>query len=91
MSDKGQVLLADDQQEVRDLLADKLRSRGKQAHAFATGRELVQTLRDDGERVELTHKASSRMTFASGALRAALWLNGKSPGLYDMQDVLELE
>ena len=45
----------------------------------------------DGERVELTHKASSRMTFASGALRAALWLNGKSPGLYDMQDVLELE
>ncbi|MDP7634606.1 MAG: response regulator, partial [Candidatus Latescibacteria bacterium] len=53
MSDKGQVLLADDQQEVRDLLADKLRSRGKQAHAFATGRELVQTLRDDGERVEL--------------------------------------
>ena len=44
-----------------------------------------------GERVELTHKASSRMTFASGALRAALWLNGKSPGLYDMQDVLGLE
>ena len=44
----------------------------------------------DGERVELTHKASSRMTFASGALRAALWLSDKSPGLYDMQDVLDL-
>jgi len=45
----------------------------------------------DGERVELTHKASSRMTFASGAVRAALWLEGKPPGLYDMQDVLGLK
>jgi len=45
----------------------------------------------DGERVELTHKASSRMTFASGAVRAALWLEGKPPGLYDMQDVLNLK
>ncbi len=44
----------------------------------------------DGERVEITHKASSRMTFARGAVRAALWLEGKAPGLYDMQDVLEL-
>ena len=44
----------------------------------------------DGERVELTHKASSRMTFASGALQAALWLKSKGPGLYDMQDVLGL-
>lgn len=44
----------------------------------------------DGERVEITHKASSRMTFARGAVRAALWLQGKAPGLYDMQDVLEL-
>ena len=45
----------------------------------------------DGERVELTHKASSRLTFASGAVRAALWLTNKPPGLYDMQDVLELK
>jgi len=45
----------------------------------------------DGERVELTHKASSRMTFASGAVRAALWLEGKDAGLYDMQDVLGLK
>ncbi|GAB7533615.1 4-hydroxy-tetrahydrodipicolinate reductase [Pseudomonas sp. 3A(2025)] len=44
----------------------------------------------DGERVEITHKASSRMTFARGAVRAALWLEGKAPGLYDMQDVLDL-
>ena len=44
----------------------------------------------DGERIELTHKASSRMTFASGALQAALWLRNKGPGLYDMQDVLGL-
>lgn len=44
----------------------------------------------DGERVEITHKASSRMSFARGAVRAAQWLNGRDPGLYDMQDVLEL-
>lgn len=44
----------------------------------------------EGERVEITHKASSRMTFAKGAVRAALWLNGKQAGLYDMQDVLSL-
>ncbi|MBQ4614547.1 MAG: 4-hydroxy-tetrahydrodipicolinate reductase [Akkermansia sp.] len=42
----------------------------------------------DGERVELTHKASSRMTFAGGAVRAALWLADKPAGLYNMQDVL---
>lgn len=45
----------------------------------------------DGERVELTHKASSRDTFANGALRAAAWLEGQAPGLYDMQDVLGLK
>jgi len=44
----------------------------------------------DGERVEITHRASSRMTFASGAVRAAVWLNDQPPGLYDMQDVLGL-
>ena len=44
----------------------------------------------DGERLEITHKASSRMTFASGAMRAALWLANKPAGLYDMQDVLGL-
>lgn len=44
----------------------------------------------DGERFELTHKASSRQTFASGAVRAALWLRGKKAGLYNMEDVLDL-
>ena len=44
----------------------------------------------DGERVEISHKASSRQSFARGALRAALWLNQQKPGLYDMQDVLNL-
>lgn len=44
-----------------------------------------------GERVELTHKASSRDTFANGAVRAAKWLAGKPAGIYDMQDVLGLK
>ena len=44
-----------------------------------------------GERLELTHKASSRDTFANGALRAALWVVKQSPGIYDMQDVLGLK
>lgn len=43
-----------------------------------------------GERVELTHKASSRDTFAAGALRAAAWLKGRAPGSYSMFDVLGL-
>lgn len=45
----------------------------------------------DGERLELTHKASSRETFAHGAFRAALWVVGKPPGIFDMQDVLGLK
>lgn len=43
-----------------------------------------------GERIEVTHRASSRMNFALGAIRAARWLQGRTAGLYDMQDVLEL-
>jgi 4-hydroxy-tetrahydrodipicolinate reductase len=43
-----------------------------------------------GERLELTHKASSRETFAAGALRAARWIIGRPPGLYTMEDVLGL-
>ena len=45
---------------------------------------------DEGERVEITHKATSRMTFANGAVRAAIWLKDKPNGHYDMQDVLGL-
>lgn len=48
------------------------------------------TFAADGERVEITHKASSRMSFARGAVRAATWLGGKQQGLFDMQDVLGL-
>ncbi len=44
----------------------------------------------DGERVEITHKASSRMTFAAGAVRAAHWVMGRDAGLFDMRDVLGL-
>jgi len=44
-----------------------------------------------GERVEITHRASDRMTFARGALRAAEWLIGRPPGLYSMNDVLGLD
>lgn len=44
----------------------------------------------EGERIEITHKASNRLTFAKGAVRACKWLEGKSTGLFDMQDVLEL-
>jgi 4-hydroxy-tetrahydrodipicolinate reductase len=48
------------------------------------------TFAGQGERLELTHKASSRDTFAVGALRAARWIVGKPPGLYSMEDVLGL-
>lgn len=46
---------------------------------------------DIGERVEITHKASSRMTFANGAVKAAVWLKSKDSGLYDMKSVLSLD
>ncbi|MEM6581721.1 MAG: 4-hydroxy-tetrahydrodipicolinate reductase [Pseudomonadota bacterium] len=48
------------------------------------------TFAAEGERVEITHKASSRMSFARGAVRAASWAVGQSAGMYDMQDVLGL-
>ena len=44
----------------------------------------------DGERVEISHKASSRMSFGRGAVRAAVWLSGQGAGHYSMQDVLGL-
>jgi len=42
----------------------------------------------EGERLEITHKASSRITFAKGAVRAAIWLQNRSARIYNMQDVL---
>ncbi|AOM41258.1 4-hydroxy-tetrahydrodipicolinate reductase [Xenorhabdus hominickii] len=46
---------------------------------------------DIGERVEISHKASSRMTFANGAIKASKWLKARKAGLYDMKDVLNLD
>ena len=69
--------------------------RGKEAPAHAlrigdvVGDHTV-TFGAPGERLELTHRASSRETFARGALRAAKWAVRQKPGLYDMQDVLGL-
>ena len=44
----------------------------------------------EGERIEITHKASSRMTFAHGAMRACRWLEQQKNGLFSMQDVLDI-
>lgn len=70
--------------------------RTQQTIGFATVRggdiigEHTALFADIGERLEISHKASSRNTFAQGALRAALWLQNKQPGLYSMQQVLGL-
>jgi 4-hydroxy-tetrahydrodipicolinate reductase len=68
--------------------------RDHQTIGFATVRagdvvgEHTALFADIGERLEITHKASSRLTFAKGAVKAASWIIGKPAGLYDMQDVL---
>ncbi|MGD8742193.1 MAG: 4-hydroxy-tetrahydrodipicolinate reductase [Granulosicoccaceae bacterium] len=70
--------------------------RDRQAIGFETIRagdivgEHTVMFADIGERVEITHKASSRMTFANGAVRAAAWLMANEKGQFDMQDVLGL-
>lgn len=70
--------------------------RDKQTIGFATARggdvvgDHTVMFLGEGERVEITHKASSRMSFARGAVRAAAWLASRSEGLYDMRDVLNL-
>ena len=69
-------------------------ARDRQTIGFATVRagdivgEHTVMFADEGERIEITHKASSRMTFARGALRAASWVVNQPPGLYGMADVL---
>ncbi|PVZ88924.1 4-hydroxy-tetrahydrodipicolinate reductase [Serratia sp. S1B] len=71
--------------------------RDPQSIGFATIRagdivgEHTAMFADIGERVEITHKASSRMTFANGAVRAAIWVSTRKNGLFDMRDVLGLE
>lgn len=70
--------------------------RPRDAIGFATIRagdiigEHTAIFADIGERIEISHKASSRMTFANGAVRSAAWLAVKESGLYDMRDVLDL-
>lgn len=71
--------------------------RDKNTIGFATVRagdivgEHTAFFADLGERIEITHKASTRMTFALGAMKAASWLSKVKPGFYDMQDVLGLK
>ncbi len=71
-------------------------ARPRETIGFATARggdivgDHTVTFAADGERVEISHKASSRMSFARGAVRAAVWLAAQPPGQYDMQDVLGL-
>lgn len=71
--------------------------RDPQSIGFATIRagdivgEHTAMFADIGERVEITHKASSRMTFANGAVRAASWVSKQGKGLFDMRDVLGLD
>ncbi|WP_159821131.1 4-hydroxy-tetrahydrodipicolinate reductase [Colwellia sp. 20A7] len=71
--------------------------RSRETIGFATVRagdivgEHTAYFADLGERIEITHKASSRMTFALGAMRAAFWLSEADNGFYDMQDVLGLK
>src|SRR5690625_6732486 len=70
------------------------RERSKIGFATARGGDVVGDhtvmFLADGERVEITHKASSRQSFSRGAVRAALWLARQQPGLYDMPDVGDL-
>lgn len=70
------------------------REKGKIGFSVARGGDVVGehnvTFYAEGERVELSHKATNRSLFAKGALRAAVWSNGKEPGLYSMRDVLDL-
>ena len=79
------------------LLAEGMAERDKETIGFATIRagdivgEHTAYFADLGERIEITHKASSRMTFALGAMRAAFWLSNAENGFYDMQDVLGLK
>lgn len=71
-----------------------VREKGKIGFSVARGGDVVGEhttfFYGDGERLEITHKATDRKLFAKGALRAAIWSNGKDAGLYSMRDVLDL-
>ena len=66
-------------------------ARALRAHQLAFVGEHTVMFGGLGERVEITHKASSRDTFARGAIRAARWVKGRKPGLYTMRQVLGIE
>ena len=70
------------------------REKGKIGFSVARGGDVVGEhtvfFYGDGERLELSHKATNRNLFAKGALRAAMWVEGKEAGLYSMRDVLDL-
>ena len=71
----------------------RVRGKDAPAHALRIGDVVgdhTVTFGTAGERIELTHRAGNRETFARGALRAAKWAATQKPGLYDMQDVLRL-
>ncbi len=98
------LMLADSVLEPRSLNHDDLRHGREGITGERTQREVgMHSLRggdvvgdhtvifsDVGERVELTHKASSRAIFARGAVRAAAWSVGKEPGIYGIREVLGL-
>ena len=86
--------LAEARQAVRDGHTGP-RSEGQIGFAALRGGDVAGdhtvTFAGEGERLELTHRAGSRRIFAAGAVRAALWIRGKPPGLYTMKDVLGFE
>jgi 4-hydroxy-tetrahydrodipicolinate reductase len=94
----GEVIAAARQVELSDVAVysrDGLsagRDRGSIGFASIRAGDIVGdhtvTFATEGERIEITHKASSRSTFAKGALRAAAWVAGKPAGLYSMDNVL---
>ena len=87
------VALEDVWQKVRDGHTG-VRPRGEIGFATLRGGDVIGdhtvVFAGDGERIELTHKASGRQIYAKGAVRAAQWANDKTPGLYSMKDVLGL-
>ena len=87
---KNQVLehcsVVIDNGRIIDLLPHR---QAKEAYGAIVGDHTVM-FAAEGERVEITHKASSRMTFALGAMRASSWLMEQGSGLFDMQDALDL-
>lgn len=90
----GRGVALDDATDVARQGITGARRRGAIGFAVFRGGDVVGdhtvTFAGIGERIELTHRASDRMAFARGALKAAQWIAGRKPGLYSMQDVLGL-